>query len=184
MFCTWALVRQCEDVKYGTSVFSFLFFLPLLSISSFVLWATYEINGIFQNKIKVAPYECGIIALGNKEICEKKKHHLDSIVARKHLFCLVPLPPDLNSQETPIQPEWMNEMRKYRLLCDFVWSWNLICCKKTSDVYMRHKIRGSNSLQMINPSPTAISLCGAAWLIYILSIYIQMKMACLPCRRT
>ena len=32
---------------------------------------------------------------------------------------------------------------------------------------------------MINPSPTAISSSGAAWLIYILSIYIQMKMACL-----
>lgn len=40
-------------------------------------------------------------------------------------------------------------------------------------------ISGSNSVQMIRPSPSAISSSGAAWLIYILSINIQMKTACL-----
>lgn len=32
---------------------------------------------------------------------------------------------------------------------------------------------------MINTSPTDISSSGAAWLIYTLSIYIQMEMTCL-----
>lgn len=41
------------------------------------------------------------------------------------------------------------------------------------------QITGANGVQMINPSPTAISSSSAAWPIYILNIYIQMKMACL-----
>lgn len=43
----------------------------------------------------------------------------------------------------------------------------------------RHEISGSNDVQMINPSPTAIPSSGAAWIMYILKIYIQMKMPCL-----
>lgn len=98
MFCTRA--TWCEDVKYSISgfptaqhfFFAFLFF----CIFFFVLQAMLKINGIFQNKIKVTPNECGITALGNEEICEKT-HHPDFIVVRKHLLCLAPLSSNLAS---------------------------------------------------------------------------------------
>lgn len=38
---------------------------------------------------------------------------------------------------------------------------------------------GSNRIEMISISSPATSSSSAAWLIYILSIYIEMKMACL-----
>lgn len=41
------------------------------------------------------------------------------------------------------------------------------------------QITGPNGVEMIKPSPTANPSSGAAWPIYILSIYIQMKMTCL-----
>lgn len=84
-----------------------------------------------------------------------------------------------NGPETLTQPEWMNEMRIYCLLCDDVLFWKLISCKRYQIWSVCHEISGSNSVQMINPNPTAISSLSAAWLIYILSINIQMKMACL-----
>lgn len=84
-----------------------------------------------------------------------------------------------NSLETLTQPEWMNKTRKYYLFCDCVLSWKLICCKRYQMWSVCHEISGSNSVQMISPSPTAISSSSAAWLIYILSINIQMKTTCL-----
>ncbi len=73
----------------------------------------------------------------------------------------------------------MNEIGKYCLLCDIVSyleSWyvvrDIICAE-------HHEICGSNAVQLINQSPAAISSSTAARRIYILSIYIQMKMVCL-----
>jgi len=84
-----------------------------------------------------------------------------------------------NSLETLTPPEWMDEKGKYCLLCNCVPSSKLMCCKRYRMLSVCHEISGSNREQVINPSPRAVCSSGAAWLIYILSIYIQMKMACL-----
>lgn len=153
-----------------------VFFTPLSIFIFFVLRATSKINGIFQNKIKVTLNECSITALGNKEICEKT-HHLNLIVVRKHLLRPAPLPSNITAQKTLTQLKWMNEIGKYCLFCDYMLSWKLICCKRYRlwctawDHWIKWRANDKPRAQQLSPPPSA------AWLIYIPSINIQMKMA-------
>lgn len=70
---------------------SFFFYTAQRFPSSLYREQRQKINGIFQNEIKVGGDECGITALGNKEICEKT-HHLNFSVVRKRLLRSAPLP--------------------------------------------------------------------------------------------
>lgn len=78
------------SVVWGHKIWHQCFFTPLSIFIFFVLQAMSRINGISLNKIKVTPNECGITALGNKEICEKT-HHLNFSIVRKHLLRLASL---------------------------------------------------------------------------------------------
>lgn len=74
------------------SSFFFVFFYTAQRFpSSLYRGQRQKINGIFQNEIKVVGDECGVTALGNKEIREKT-HHLNFSVVRKRLLRSAPLP--------------------------------------------------------------------------------------------